>query len=639
MPLRSYRARAQYDGESEYSRSVASRQDLGASRRKQAKVHSRLGYTRAMRDLLVAAVILCAASARADVTVSVDAEANQHPISPLIYGMNYPDAGQLTAGVPIARWGGNSTSRYNYQIDVHNTANDYYFENLPGCFNSAANYCSSPPADPKEHSEANAFLAAAQAAGASQLFTLPTVGYIATPPAAYSHPFTCGCPRSFAGNQDSYDPYDTNCGNCKVGGAYIIPPSVPTTSMAVAPGWDADWVTYLTQKFGPSNGRRIYALDNEPALWSSTQHDVHPMRLTYDELWQRMRDHAVAILEADATAQISGPAEWGWLNYICSDADIIQNGCSASSPDRAAHGGEELVAWLLDQAAAYEQQHGTRILHYLDLHYYPQGGNSPANLRSLWDPTYVDPSFINTAIKLIPRMHDWVDQHYPNTKLLLSEYDFYHHNEPLGAITYAEALGIFGREGLDAATAWSPPGTTEAAFGAFLLYLDYDGAGGHFETTSVATTVTGTGISAFAATGGTKMTLVLVNETADAAPVTVQLHNFITATTASYFTGASPVIAKQPDVAINADQLSVTVPAMSFSLLAIPRDVPLADNSISVDGGASPSGTGGCGCGSTNPGGTALLAMIGAIALRGRRGSKAAKLGSADQRLEIDARH
>ena len=86
---------------------------------------------------------------------------------------------------------------------------------------------------------------------------------------------------------------------------------------------------------------------------------------------------------------------------------------------------EEMTAWLLDQAKAYEQQKGKRILHYLDLHYYPQGGNPPAVTRSLWDPSYTDPSFINAQIRLLPRMRDWVSQHYPGTKTLVSEYDFY----------------------------------------------------------------------------------------------------------------------------------------------------------------------------------------------------------------------
>lgn len=568
-----------------------------------------------MRTWAAAIALSWATLARADVTVTVDAAADNHPISPLIYGMNFPSDAQLAAGVPLARWGGNSTSRYNYKNDVHNTGNDYYFENLPGCWDAAFDYCSTPPANPQDTSTANAFLASTKTAGATQLFTLPTLGYVAKDPAIYNHPFTCGCPRSFNNGQDDYDPFDSNCGNCKVGGNYITPPAATTTSMAITPQWDAEWVAYITSKFGAAGGQRIYALDNEPALWSSTQHDVHPTRLTYDELWQRMRDHAVAILGADATAQIAGPAEWGWLNYLCSDADIVSNGCSASSPDRAAHGGEELVAWLLDQAHAYEQANGKRILHYLDLHYYPQGGNPPEVTRSLWDPTYTDPSYINDKINLLPRMHAWVDQHYPGTKLAISEYDFYHHDEEVGAVTYAEVLGIFGREGLDAATAWSPPAATEKAFGAFLLYLNYDGAGAHFERTSVKTTVTGTGVAAFAAIGDVVMTLVLVNETNSDAPVTVQLQNFAVGHDAAYYTGNSPTITRQADVAL-AGAITVSVPAMSFALLAIPRDHPITpdDGGMGGGGGGEASSGGGC-CDAGGSTGTLVPAMIVLLAL------------------------
>ncbi|HEY0250834.1 MAG TPA: glycoside hydrolase family 44 protein, partial [Kofleriaceae bacterium] len=298
------------------------------------------------------------------------------------------------------------------------------------------------------------------------------------------------------------------------------------------------------------------------------------------------------------------------------------NGCSASSPDRAAHGGEELVAWLLDQAHAYEQAHGTRILHYLDLHYYPQGGNPPDNLRSLYDATYTDPSYIADQIDLVPRMHAWVDQHYPGTKLAISEYDFAHHDEPLGAVTYAEVLGIFGREGLDLATAWSPPAATEHAYGAFMLYLNYDGHGAKFEATHVKTTVTGTGVAAFASTGPDRMTIVLVNETADASSVTVQLQNFGTGAMAGYFTGDSPTITQQPDVALGGT-ITVSVPAMSFALLAVPRDVPLGDDSAGTrDGGVamtSSSGGGYCQAGES-PTSPLLIVVLGFAMLR-RRGA------------------
>ena len=554
-----------------------------------------------VRVFSIALICCLSVSARAQVTVTVDAAQDVHSISPLIYGMNFPDAQQVSAArIPLARWGGNGTSRYNYQLDMNNTGNDYFFENIPGCWSTAANYCNPPTTDPMNNSGANAFISQMMSAGVVQLVTMPTIGYVAKR-AVYNHPFDCGCPVSLLGAQDMVDQYDTNCGNCVHNGQRLTPPAATTTSTAIDASWDNGWANYLKTRFGASNGQRIYALDNEPALWSSTHYDIRPQKLTYDELWQRMRDHAIAILDADPSAKIAGPAEWGWPNYFCSDADNIQNGCSASSPDRANHGGEELMAWLLDQAHAYEQANNRRILDYLDLHYYPQGGNSPDNVRSLYDPTYTDPSWINDTIRLIPRMRDWVAQHYPGTKILISEYDFYHHDDATGVVTYAEVLGVFGREGVDAATAWSPPAATEKAFGAFVLYRNFDGQGGHFGDTNARATVSGMGVAAFGATDNEQMTVALVNEMASAANVTVSLANFQPRGTASYFTGSSPTITKQPDVTVSGNQLMVSVPASSFAMLAIPRLNP-------IDAGVTdaPAGTGGTGgTGGTNGAGTA----------------------------------
>ena len=45
--------------------------------------------------------------------------------------MNFADVGMVgSVGIPIRRWGGNRTSRYNWQFDVDNTANDYFFQNI-----------------------------------------------------------------------------------------------------------------------------------------------------------------------------------------------------------------------------------------------------------------------------------------------------------------------------------------------------------------------------------------------------------------------------------------------------------------------------------------------------------------------------
>ncbi|HEX7480424.1 MAG TPA: glycoside hydrolase family 44 protein [Polyangiales bacterium] len=539
------------------------------------------------------AVWFLPALALADASVIVDPSADAHVISPLIYGVNFAKAAQLDAGkLTVTRRGGNSTTRYNYEIDVHNTGSDWYFENISDCQGTC------PPADAKESSSANAFLSDAHAHGVAALFTIPTIGYTPKAPAKYAHPYDCGCPKSVTAQQYSFDQWDSACGDGKdtanKNWVTCAPPSA--TSTPTDPAWAKTWVSYLVGKFGASNGQRIYSLDNEPALWSSTHHDLRPQHLGYDELWQRMRDYAVAILEADPSALVSGPAEWGWPNYLCSDLDDVSKGCSAQSPDRKAHGGEELVAWLLDQAKAYEQAHGQRILHFLDLHYYPQGGNVPDNTRSLWDPSYPDPSWINDTIRLIPRMRAWVDQHYPGTKLSISEFDFGEHDSALGAVTYAEVLGIFGREGLDMATAWSPPAATEKAFSAYRLYRNFDGQGGHFEDVGVKTSVTGSGVQAFAAVSSTRVTTVLINETGSSQTVHVSFGNFTTGKNAQLYGNASgATITKQPDVTLSAGAASVSLPASSISLLIVdgtnPNALPVATRpAAGTDAGTLPSG-------------------------------------------------
>ncbi|APR80133.1 Endoglucanase A precursor [Minicystis rosea] len=589
----------------------------------------------------VTALVAGTSGARAQVKVTVDPSADAHVISPLIYGMNYPADAQITEGrITVGRWGGNGTSRYNYEIDTSNTGADYYFENIPGCWSGDANWCASPPADPKATSGANAFLKGLDQKGVVALFTVPTIGWVAKAP-KYGHPFDCGCKGA---GQDSYDPYDAACGNGKSGGQWIDCGTATSTSKAVDPAFVKTWVAYLVEKHGPAAGKRIYALDNEPALWSSTHHDIRKERLGFDELWQRIRDYAIAILDADPTAEIAGPAEWGFPNYFCSDADDISQGCSEKSPDRAAHGGAELMAWILDQAKAYEQQNGRRILHYLDLHYYPQGGNPPEITRSLWDPTYSDPSWIDEEIRLVPRMREWVSQHYPGTKLAVSEYDFYSHDQPVGAVTYAEVLGIFGREGLDMATAWSPPSPTDAAFAAYRLYRNYDGNGSAFEGVSVRTTVTGNGVQAYAGVSSTRMTLVLVNEAGTDTDVDVTFGNFEPSGSAQVFqhAGSGSEVKGLGDVAVQGGAAHLSLPATSITLLAVPGTNPNmlpdagATTSASSGGGTGSGGagtggmggggtgssgdTGGCGCRTASETGAGTAAMpLAVLALLTRR--------------------
>lgn len=243
---------------------------------------------------------------------------------------------------------------------------------------------------------------------------------------------------------------------------------------------------HLTGRHGAADdgGVNFYALDNEPGLWHETHRDVHPQPVTYDDLWTRTLDYATAVKAVDPSAQVLGPCVWGWCEYFYSAADGCQPGA-----DRAAHGGMPLLEWYLAQNRARELATGVRPVDYLDIHYYPQAEGVTLNdseasgalrlrsLRSLWDPSYVDDSWIGQPVMLIPRMKAIIAERSPGVKLAITEYHWGGDTGISSALAQAEVLAIFGREGVDLATRWVAPQAPSKVLEAFRMYLDYDGLG------------------------------------------------------------------------------------------------------------------------------------------------------------------
>src|SRR5262249_32247199 len=66
------------------------------------------------------------------VTIGVDAAANVHAISPLIYGAAFASTAQLSdLNLTISRNGGNASDTYNFQQDATNHGSDWFFESIP----------------------------------------------------------------------------------------------------------------------------------------------------------------------------------------------------------------------------------------------------------------------------------------------------------------------------------------------------------------------------------------------------------------------------------------------------------------------------------------------------------------------------
>ena len=64
------------------------------------------------------------------ITVNVDTNANRRAIDPRIYGLAFAPPATITdLSIPINRWGGNTSTRYDWQTHWANLANDWCFYN------------------------------------------------------------------------------------------------------------------------------------------------------------------------------------------------------------------------------------------------------------------------------------------------------------------------------------------------------------------------------------------------------------------------------------------------------------------------------------------------------------------------------
>ncbi|MBO9604499.1 MAG: hypothetical protein J7639_01035 [Paenibacillaceae bacterium] len=424
--------------------------------------------------------------------VTVDTEAARKPISNNIYGINYDESHPTDSKLPfpVQRWGGNQTTRYNWELDVANRASDWYFMNYP--------YETDHPEQLPNGSMADRFIDMVRGdgsnggAGGNVLLTVPTIGW--TPKDRVVH---YGFSQQKYGTQTSGAPELRDAGSGVFPGGSLVTGNDPyDTSKPIGPDFVTRWMDHIAQQ--TAGGVHMYALDNEPEIWHVTHRDVHPNAPTYDELWNKTVQYGTAIKQKDPAAQLFGPVSWGWCAYFYSSADNCADG-----PDRQAHEGMPFLAWYLKQAQAYEEQTGIRLIDYLDIHYYsqedgvPSTDESPATakrrfqaLKSLYDDNFVDQSWIQEPIRLIPRMKETIAEQLPGVKLAITEYNFGNGDGITAGLAQAEALAIFGREGVDLATRFGNFQAGTPIEDAFKLFLNYDGNGSKIEGSSVPTSST-----------------------------------------------------------------------------------------------------------------------------------------------------
>lgn len=527
----------------------------------------------------------------APLAITVNALQNRRPISPFIYGVAFATPAELTElNATLNRSGGNSETRYNWQLNAHNRAADWYFESLADSPATAGAAADTHVSDSKN-------------GGAEPMLTVPMIGWMpklgANRARLSSYSIAKYGPQT--GNDWQWFP-DAGNGvgtNSTAKTSWLITTNNPNdANFPTNSAFQREWIKHLTNRWGlsASGGVRYYCMDNEHTLWHSTHRDAHPVGTTMQEIRDKFFDYGEMVKDLDPGALLVFPEEWGWPGYLYSGYDWQWAGDHrdwnpAHFPDRATNGGWDYLPWLLDQARQCHEQTGRRLLDVLSVHIYPQGGESGSDTstsiqllrnrstRALWDTNYVDESWIANKIMLIPRLRNWVATHYPGTKIGITEYNWGAENHINGATAQADLLGIFGREGLEYATRWTTPSSSTPTFKAMKLFRNYDGNQSGFGDISVAATGPNPDtLACFAAersTDGALTILAINKQLATAAPVNITLTNFLPRGTAQVWQLTSAnTITRQTDLSFTGNAFSNSLPAQSITLFVLPAGSP-----------------------------------------------------------------
>ena len=551
-------------------------------------------------SVLLAGLALVPIAARGQnpaVVVSVDAAANLHPISPMVYGVAFAGKAQLLdLNLPLNRSGGNTMSTYNYLNNAANTAADYYFESIPQKI--AAGF-SGPGA------ALDGFISDAHAANAQPILTIPLLDWIAKINNPTGHPYNHSFSIAKYGAQQAFDPYETDAGNNKKAsdGSPIIGNDPNDAYTPSTPAIQQGWISHLLSKWGNASGSgvRYYAMDNEPSLWRSTHIDVHPAAPSRDEVYNRIVAYSSAIKAVDPNAQVLGPEEWEYYALFRDGQEQANN----NDANTASHGGLPYAPWLLKALHDHDLKTGVRSLDIFTTHYYPQSGefsdavdaNTQAlrnrSTRVLWDTNYKEESWMKYTSDgkphLISLMKGWVSQYYPGLKVGLTEYNWGAESNIGGATAQADILGILGREGADFATRWTTPATGSPTYNSFKMYRNYDGNKSAFGETSIFTFAPNPdNVAAFGAirASDAALTLLVISKYATGnTPVTLNLAHFATggAAQAWQLTSAN-AITKLPDAALTGGNLSVTLPPQSVTLYVLPIATRAVSGNVLLEG-------------------------------------------------------
>ncbi len=517
---------------------------------------------------------------------TVDPTLNAHSISRFIYGINQSFSSAYSNDT-FTRLGGNRWTAYNWENNASNAGSDYLYQNDGYLSSSNTPGAAVSPSiiDAANHN-------------AGILVTVPTNGYVS----ADKNPG--GDVRNSGSN---YLQTRFKQELPAKGSAFTLTPS--TTDAYVYEDEFINWVK-TNYPYGQTDPNKPiwFDLDNEPDLWSSTHAEVHPANATYQELVNDSVNYATAIKAVEPNTLVFGGVNYGWNGFTS-----LQGATQDPSINDTIL---NFQASYLKAMHAADQTAGHKLVDVLDMHWYPEAlgtngvritenDNTAATVaarlqapRSLWDPTYVENSWITQdslpyqpagtpakfkgdAIQLLPREQAIVNEYDPGTKISISEYDYGGATDISGGIAEADVLGIFGQQNVFSANEWPLQSSEPFIAGGMNMFRNYDGANSTFGDTSISATTDDTADTSIYASVDSAhpgvLTLVAINKTNSNVNTILNLKNVLPQSIANVYTLTSASSTPQAAGTItigDPSNINYTMLPMSVNTIRIQLQAP-----------------------------------------------------------------
>jgi len=505
-------------------------------------------------------------------------------VSPYVYGVNSFAAWEQTTKWGMLRWGGDGQTDYNWTNNYSNAGSDFCFSqvNEGGGSTLAGKFTSGTPS-----------VATQQALGGAALVTVPILGYVASSavtnnvwsgsnPPCPGNPACSGggSPNGYADNVAglSFETQDSSskafvANNATKGSALCTSMTGSCAVSTTGPVYQDEFVNFMKVTYG-AGAPVFFMLDNEPNYWPVVHPEVYPSTgtpgcgtsgtVTFDDVVTLNTTFANAVKGAWSDAKVFGPV-------------VAQDGLLYAADYNDPNLPTPFAQYYLTKMAAASVSAGHPLIDSFDTHYYTNhsmtGGGTPSAAQCLaaprlfWDPSFteytatevgaIDFGYSNNFIEstlyprqMIPRVLGWIASAYAGHSDLapgysISEYNVGCEDQIEGGVAEADLLGVFGREGLFAATIWPlttvANGTTLVNYpvAAFDIYRNYDGSGSVVgDTTVYASTsdVADTSVYAFtSSTNASEVDLVMINKLGTGTPVAITVAHAATLTTAKAY--------------------------------------------------------------------------------------------------------